>query len=316
MAESAWWWVAFNAGVLGLLALDLGVFHRKAYAPSLREAGLWSAVWIALALGFNAWIWLAVGAEPGAQFLTGYLVEKSLSVDNIFVFALIFSTFGVPAAYQHRVLFWGIVGALVMRGILIAAGAYLIETFHWIVYVFGALLVATGVRLAARQEHAQDLNRTLLVRLIRRVIPVTSDFHGSNFWARVQGRLLATPLLVVLLVVEASDLLFAVDSIPAIFAITSDPFLVYTSNVFAILGLRALYFLLAGVIDKFRYLKVALAAILVFVGGKMLLSEVVHVAPAVSLGAIAAILAFGMALSLRRPAGSAGRETAMADDRS
>ena len=310
MADSPWWWVVFNALVLGMLALDLGVFHRKAHVVGLREAALWSAIWLVVALAFNAFILLVKGTEPATQFLTGFLVERSLSVDNMFVFVLIFTFFRVPASYQYGVLFWGIIGAMVMRGILIGLGAYLFASFHWIIYVFGAFLVITAIRIAAGHEQVRDLDRTLLVRLIRRVVPVTSDYRGAKFWVREHGRLLATPLLVVLLVVEGADLVFAVDSIPAIFAITSDPFLVYTSNVFAILGLRALYFLLAGVVDKFRFLKPALAAILGFVGAKMLLADVVEIGSAISLGVIGSIIVLGIALSLRLPA-AAGASAAV-----
>lgn len=301
METNIWFWVLFNAFVLLLLALDLGVFHREAHAVSVREAAVWSAIWISLALLFNAGIYLYAGAEPGLEFLTGYLIEKSLSVDNIFVFVLIFSYFGVPPMYQHRVLFWGILSALVMRGTLIAVGAYLLKQFHWIIYLFGAFLVFTGIRMALRQEHEIDADANPVVRFVRRLIPVTPEYHKEKFFIREGGRLVATPLFVVLILVEVTDLIFAVDSIPAIFAVTDDPFLVYTSNVFAILGLRSLYFLLAGVVDKFHLLKLGLAVILVFVGIKMLLVDIYKIPTALSLGVIATILALAIGGSLLFP---------------
>jgi tellurite resistance protein TerC len=303
--------VGFTAFVLAMLALDLGVFHRKAHEVSTREAAAWSAVWVALALAFGYGVHRVMGADAGLQFLTGYLVEKALSVDNVFVFALVFSYFRVPPRYQHRVLFWGILGALVMRGAMIAAGAALLHRFHWVVYVFGAFLVLTGVRMAAQREHAIEPDRNPVLRLVRRLVPVTAAYHGQRFFAREAGRLVATPLFVVLTFVETTDLIFAVDSIPAVFAVTSDPFLVYTSNVFAILGLRALYFLLAGVIHRFHLLKQGLAAVLVFVGAKMLLADVYAVPVGVSLGVIALVLGVSVVASLRFPreAGErAGRE--------
>jgi tellurite resistance protein TerC len=302
MHAPLWLWIAFNLFVLGLLALDLGVLHRKAHAVGLKEAALWSAAWITLALAFNAALYLWQGPEIGLQFLTGYLIEKSLSVDNIFVFVLLFSTLGVPRAYQHRVLFWGVLGALVTRGALIALGATLIATVHWIFYLFGAFLVVTGIRMAVRREAEVHPKDNLLVRLARRIFPVTDGYEGQRLLVRRSGRLWATPLLIALVLIESTDVLFALDSIPAIFAITSDPFIVYTSNIFAILGLRSLYFLLAGSIQRFSYLHVGLAAILVFVGAKMLLGEadVVHVSIALSLGVIATILVVTVVASLVR----------------
>ncbi|HEY0604892.1 MAG TPA: TerC family protein, partial [Herpetosiphonaceae bacterium] len=286
-----WLWVGFTVFVLGMLALDLGVFHRSAHAVSLKEAGIWSAVWISLALVFNAIIYFNLGPEVGLQFLTGYLIEKSLSVDNIFVFVLIFSYFSVPAMYQHRVLFWGIFGALVMRAILIWVGAALIEQFHWVIYIFGAFLVFTGIRMAFHKDEELHPDENPVVKLFKRFMPVVPEYHGQSFFVRHAGKLAATPLFVVLLLVESTDLVFALDSIPAIFAITTDPFIVYTSNVFAILGLRALYFLLAGVMDKFRYLKIGLSIVLVFVGVKMLV-EALHITIpiGISLGVIAAVI--------------------------
>jgi tellurite resistance protein TerC len=299
--DHLWLWVGFNVFVLGMLALDLGVFHRKAHEVSIREAATWSGVWIALALAFNFAIYRFMGADAGLEFLTGYLIEKALSVDNIFVFVLVFSYFRVPARYQHRVLFWGILGALVMRGLMIAAGAALIARFHWVIYLFGAFLVFTGIRMATQSEHAIEPESNPVVRLVRRLMPVTNQYHGQHFFVKEAGRWVATPLFVVLAFVETTDLIFAVDSIPAIFAVTTDPFLVYTSNVFAILGLRALYFLLAGVIHRFHFLKLGLAAVLVFVGAKMLLADVYKVPIGLSLGVIALILATAIAASLLFP---------------
>ncbi len=299
--ETLWPWIAFNGFVLLMLALDLGVFHRKAHEVSIKEAGAWSAVWIALALAFNYGLYLVKGEEPALQFLAGYLIEKSLSVDNIFVFVLIFGFFAVPAAYQHRVLFWGVLGALVMRGIFIAAGAALLAKFHWIIYVFGAFLIVTGIKMAVVRTEGIHPERNPLVRLARKLLPVSSEYHGQSFFVREGGRLVATPLLLVLLMVESTDLVFAVDSIPAIFAVTSDPFLVYTSNVFAILGLRSLYFLLAGVVEKFRYLKLGLSVVLAFVGVKMLLTDVAKIPIALSLAVIALVIAVSIALSLLLP---------------
>lgn len=298
-------WIGFNVFVLAMLALDLGVFNRKAHAVSFREAAGWSAVWIALALAFNALLLVLAGPDVATQFLTGYLIEKSLSVDNIFVFVLIFSSFAVPAAYQHRVLFFGVLGALVLRGVLILAGAALIETFSWVLYVFGAFLIVTGIRMAIKREAHTDMSRHPLVRLVRRIFPTTESYEGARFVVRRHGKRLVTPLLVVLILVEATDLVFALDSIPAIFAVTLDPFIVYTSNVFAILGLRSLYFLLAGSVDRFPYLKYGLAAVLVVVGVKMLLADVYHVSPVLSLVVIAAILAVSIVASVVATRGAA-----------
>ncbi|HEU4628618.1 MAG TPA: TerC family protein [Gemmatimonadaceae bacterium] len=307
-----WPWVAFNVFVLAMLALDLFVFHRQAHEVRLREAAGWSVFWVALALVFNAGLYYLRGAEVGLMFLTGYLIEKALSVDNIFVFVLLFAYFDVPPRYQHRVLFWGILGALVMRGAMIGAGALLIERFHWIIYLFGAFLVITGIRMATQTEHAIEPESNPVIRLVRRLIPVSDRYDGQRFFTReaVAGRMrrVATPLFVVLVLVETTDLIFALDSIPAIFAVTTDPFLVYTSNVFAILGLRALYFLLAGVIHKFHFLKLGLSIVLVFVGAKMLLSDVYHVPIALSLGVIAVVLAASIAASLLFPKAAAAHD--------
>jgi tellurite resistance protein TerC len=309
---SLWLWAGFNLFVLAMLALDLGVFHRKAHTVSFKEATAWSAVWITLALLFNAGIWYFRGPEAGVQFLTGYLVEKSLSIDNIFVIALIFSYFAVPAIQQHRVLFWGILGALAMRAAFILAGAALLEAFHWIIYVFGAFLIVTGLKMALVRDAEIHPENNPVLRLVRRLVPVTPDYRGGHFFVRENGKLWATPLFLVLMLVETTDLIFAVDSIPAIFAVTTDPFLVYTSNIFAILGLRSLYFLLAGVMLKFVYLKLGLAAILVFVGTKMTIVDLYKIPSFVSLLVIAALLALAIGASFwktrnQEPAGVAGR---------
>jgi tellurite resistance protein TerC len=296
---SLWFWVAFNAFVLAMLALDLGVFHRKAHEVSLREAGVWSVVWVVLALGFAAGVHAVWGGAHALEFLTGYVIEKSLSVDNIFVFVMLFSYFAVPSTYQHRVLFWGILGALVMRGVFIAAGTFLLQQFHWVIYVFGAILIATGVKMALRSG-SYDPSQNPLLRLARRVLPLTDRYHGQRFWVKEGARWVATPLFLVLLLVEMTDLVFAVDSIPAIFAVTDEPFLVYTSNVFAILGLRSMYFLLAGIVHRFIYLKYGLSAVLVFVGVKMLLVDVYHVPVLVSLIVIALLIGTSIAASLIR----------------
>ena len=297
-SDSLYSWIIFNVFVLGMLALDLLVFHRKAHAVSLREAFTWSVVWISLALIFNLGIYYMWGSEKAMEFLAGYLIEKSLSVDNIFVFIMIFSYFAVPAIYQHRILFWGILGALIMRAIFIALGAALLTAFHWMIYVFGGFLVITGVKLLLTGDHQVEPEKNPAVRLLRRVMHVTKKYDGQRFFVRVDGRLWATPLLLVLVVVETTDVIFAVDSIPAIFAITSDPFIVYTSNIFAILGLRALYFLLAGIMDMFRYLKVGLSFVLCFVGIKMTIVDLYKIPIEISLGVIAGILTVAMAASL------------------
>jgi len=296
-----WAWVGFNVFILSMLALDLGVFHRKAHVVGVREALSWSGVWIALALIFNVIVYFWRGPEAGMQFLSGYLIEKSLSVDNIFVFLLIFSFFGVPALYQHKILFWGVLGALVMRAILIVLGAALITRFHWIIYVFGGFLVLTGLKMAFQKQQAMDLANHPMLRLLRKIMPITDHYHGDSFFLKQGGRWIATPMFVVLVLVEFSDLVFAVDSIPAIFAITTDPFIVYTSNVFAILGLRSLYFALAGVAEKFHYLKLGLAGVLVFVGTKMLILDIYKIPVPVSLGVIAAIITTSAVASLVWP---------------
>ncbi|HET8630418.1 MAG TPA: TerC family protein [Thermomicrobiales bacterium] len=300
LSETVLVWVGFNLFVLALLALDLGLVHRTARAVSPREALRWTGVWVALAVLFGVGVYFWHGAQASLEFFAGYLVEYSLSADNVFVFVLIFTFFAVPAAYQHRVLFWGIIGALVLRGAMIVAGAALLEAFHWLIYLFGAFLIVTGVRMALGQEAAVNPEQIVLVRLVRRVIPVTENYEGERFFVRQAGRLLATPLFVALLVIDSADLIFALDSIPAIFGVTRDPFIVYTSNVFAILGLRSLYFVLAGAVAKFHYLQPGLAAVLTFVGAKMVISGVYHVPVAVSLAAIVLILAVAIVASLLR----------------
>ncbi len=294
-------WIGFNVFVLAMLALDLLVFHRKPHEVSVREALSWSAVWIALALVFNAGLYFFQGRQPALEFLTGYLIEKSLSVDNIFVFLMVFAYFRVPQKYQHEVLFWGILGALVFRAIFIAGGVTLIKNFHWIIYVFGAFLIFTGIKMVLDKDKEIHPEKSPLLRLFRKFMPVTEGYENGKFFVRKDSRLYATPLFVVLLVIETTDIIFAVDSIPAILAITQDPFIVYTSNVFAILGLRALYFALAGVIRLFHYLHYGLSAILVFVGTKMLLSDFYKVPIGISLSVVACLLFLSVGASLLWP---------------
>lgn len=294
-------WVGFTAFVLALLALDLGVFHRKAHEVGFKEALVWSVVWVGLAAAFNVGVWTWFGPEKGLEFLTGYLIEKALSVDNIFVFLVVFAYFSVPKELQHRVLFWGILGALAMRAAFIAAGAALLESFHAVIYVFGGFLVFTGVRMLVQRDEGPRPDRSPVLRLFRRVVPSVPDYQGPRFTVVKAGKRFATPLLAVLVVVEATDVVFAVDSIPAVFAVTKDPFIVYTSNVFAILGLRAMYFLLAGILDRFRYLKAGLAMVLIFVGVKMAIVDLYAIPVGVSLGVVAGILAASIVASLAPP---------------
>ena len=293
-------WILFNVFVVAMLVLDLGVFHRRAHTVKFREALLWSMVWIALAAMFAVVVYFWHGRTPTLEFVTGYVIELSLSVDNLFVFLLIFRFFQVPPAHQHKVLFWGILGALVMRAVFIVAGVGLIQRFHWIIYVFGAFLVYSGIKLF-RQENAEiHPEKNPVLRLFRKWVPVTKDYEGNKFFVRRRG-LYATPLLVVLLVVETTDLLFAVDSIPAILAITRDAFIVYTSNVFAILGLRSMYFALAGMMEMFRYLHYGLSLVLMFVGAKMLLSHYYEIPTVVALGIVAGVLAVSVLASVIHP---------------
>jgi tellurite resistance protein TerC len=293
-------WLGFTAFVVLMLILDLKVFHRQAHEVRVREALAWTVVWIALALAFNAGIYVQYGSEPALSFLTGYLIEKALSVDNLFVFLVVFSYFAVPPALQHRVLFWGILGAMVMRAVFIVAGAALLQHFHWVLYVFGGFLVITGAKLLRSGDEEAHPEENRMIRFFQRMIPTTSGYRGAHFFVVEGGRRYATPLLVVLMVIEASDVLFAVDSVPAIFGVTEDPFIVYTSNIFAILGLRALYFVLAGALARLKYLKVGLALVLVFIGGKMLASYFVHVPTAVSLGVVVLLLGGAALVSLAR----------------
>jgi len=302
MTDNLWLWIGFNAFVLVMLALDLGVFHRKAHVVSFKESIAWTVVWVTLALLFNLGVAHYMGDQKGLEFFTGYVIEKSLSVDNVFVFALLFSYFAVPPLYQHKVLFWGILGALVMRAVMIFVGAALIEKFAWIIYVFGAFLILTGIKMIVKREEEIHPERNPLVRWFKKLMPVTNDYRGDKLFVRENGIRMATPLFVVLMLVEFSDLIFAVDSIPAIFAVTKDPFIVYTSNVFAILGLRSLYFALAGVMDKFHYLKIGLGVVLSFVGVKMLLGHTPwKIDTHVSLGVIVGVLAVSIIVSLLRP---------------
>ncbi len=306
MTTETWLWIGFSLFVLAMLALDLGVFHRKAHVVSFKEAISWTATWVSLALLFNLGIWYFSGSQKALEFLTGYVIEQSLSMDNVFVFALLFSYFAVPAIYQHKVLFWGIIGALIMRALMIVAGTALITRFTWIIYIFGGFLVLTGIKMLVKKSEEIHPERNPVVRWFKRLMPVTQDYRGDKFFVRDNGILHATPLFVVLLLIEFSDLIFAVDSIPAIFAVTQDPFIVYTSNVFAILGLRSLYFAIAGAMDKFHHLKTGLGIVLTFVGVKMLLAHTAYkVDTAVSLGVIVLVLAGSILFSLLRPAKAA-----------
>lgn len=291
-------WIVFNVFVLGMLAMDLGVFHRKAHAVSIKEASIWSLVWVTLAMVFNLGIYFYWGQEKALEFLTGYVIEKSLSVDNLFVFLMVFQYFNTPSEYQHRVLFWGILGALILRAIFIATGSALLSNFHWMIYVFGAFLVFTGIKMYFQGDEKIEPDKNPIVRLFARWVPVAKEYHGQHFFIRREDKLCATLLTLVLIVVETTDVIFAVDSIPAIFAITQDPFIVYTSNVFAILGLRALYFMLAGVMNMFVYLKVALSFVLCFVGAKMMLIDVYKIPIGTSLGVIGGTLLISVIASL------------------
>jgi tellurite resistance protein TerC len=291
-------WAAFVGFVLLMLALDLGVFHRKSHVVTFKEAAIWSAVWVALALLFGGWVYLEFGTVKGTEYLTGYVIEKSLSVDNIFVFVMIFGSLGIPALYQHRVLFWGILTALILRAVMIFAGAAAIQKFHWVIYIFGGFLVLTGIKMFFARSDSESPEDSKLLKWARRVIPSTTKFDGERFFTRENGKRVATPLFMALILVEFSDVIFAVDSIPAIFAITTDPFIVFTSNIFAILGLRSLFFMLAGLVNRFRYLKVGLAAVLVFVGIKMLIIDYMKIPPGISLAVILSMLGASIWYSL------------------
>ena len=299
MDAALWIWALFTVGVLAVLLVDLIVFHRRAQEVALREAGIWTAVWLALAVGFAGVVWAWRGSEAATAYLTGYLIERSLSIDNVFVLAVIFSYFAVPPQYRHRALLCGVLGALVLRAGFIAGGAVALERFAWTVYVLGVFLIATGLRLTVREVEAQP-DKNVVLRLVRRVVPMTERFHGQRFFVRIDRRPVATPMVAVLVAVATTDVVFAADSVPAIFAVTDDVFLVFAANAFSVLGMLALYFLLAGAIGRFRYLRPALAAILVFVGAKMAASDVYHVPVALSLAVIVSILTTAIALSLRQ----------------
>ena len=301
IATNIWFWVGFIAFVLAMLALDLGVFNRNPHVVKPKEAATWTAVWVGLALIFAAGLAYFESQQIALTFLTGYIIEESLSIDNIFVIVLIFQYFAVPAQYQHRVLFWGILGALVMRGLFIGLGAALLARFEWIIYIFGALLVITGVRMALKQDEEFNGEQNPVVRFVRRFMPVTAEYHGKHFFTMQDGRRYATPLLLVLVLVEATDLIFAIDSIPAIFGITRDPFIVFTSNIFAVMGLRSLFFLLAHVVTKFHLLKYGLAIILTFVGVKMMIEHWVHIPIMLSLGVVLGVLTLSIIASLIWP---------------
>jgi tellurite resistance protein TerC len=295
-------WILFNLFVVTVLALDLGLLHRRGHTVKFSEAVAWSAVWIALAGAFAVLVFFWRGRVPSLQFVTGYVIELSLSVDNLFVFLLIFRYFKVPSESQHRVLFWGVLGALLMRGIFIVLGVELLQKFHWIIYIFGAILVYSGLGLLRQKDAEINPDKNPLLQLLRRWIPVTDAYHGERFFVR-DPTLYATPLFAVLVVVETTDLTFAVDSIPAVLAVTRDAFIVYTSNVFAILGLRSMYFALAGIMERFRYLHFGLSVVLIFVGGEMLLSHYWEVQTEVTLAVIAAVLVVSILTSVLRPAG-------------
>jgi tellurite resistance protein TerC len=314
MHTNIWLWILFNAGVICALAIDLFAVQKRAHTRSVKEAAVWTAVWLLLSLGFNAVIWFSMGQTKGLEFLTGYLVEYSLSVDNIFVFVLIFSYFRVPEIYQHRVLFWGILSALILRGFMIGVAGTLIETFHWVVYPLGAFLLFTGLKTTIVRKPGAISNP--LVKLLSKLLPVSESYDGGRFVTRQNGRRLLTPLAMAIIVIEATDVIFAVDSIPAIFGITRDPFIVYTSNVCAILGLRSLYFLLAGVVHKFVYLKPALAVILCFIGIKIVLTEICPIPTPVSLSIVGLILlsAIGLSLLLKPSGRSAAKTTPKSRD--
>jgi tellurite resistance protein TerC len=290
MPEQTIWWIGFHIFIFVMLALDLGVFHRKSHTVSMREALSWSAVWISLAFAFNIGVYFLKGPDSALEFLAGYLLEESLSVDNLFVFLLVFSYFKVPSDYQHKVLFWGIIGALVMRALFIGLGTVLIAQFHWILYLFGVFLVITGIRMAFDKGDEVNPENNILVKIFRKFFPVKDTYHGSDFFVIENGRRYATLLFIVLIIVEATDILFAVDSIPAVFAVTQDPFIVYTSNIFAILGLRSLYFALAGIMNLFHYLKFGLSIILSFIGVKMLIMDIYKIPIGLALGFVVFVL--------------------------
>lgn len=298
MEINIWFWVVFNAFVLLMLALDLGVFHKKLHVVSVKEALVWSGVWIFLALCFNGFIYYMFGETKALEYFTGYVIEKALSVDNIFVFVIIFSYFHIPAIYQHKVLFWGIIGALIMRVIFIFAGVALLEKFHWTIYIFGAILIFTGIKMLFDKDKKLEPDKNPVIKFFKKIIPTTNELHGDKFFIKQNQKNYATPLFAVLIMIEITDLIFAVDSIPAILAVTQDHFIVYTSNVFAILGLRSLYFALANIIERFKYLAVGLAFILVFVGIKMVIADFYKIPIHYSLIVIISVLIISIVISL------------------
>lgn len=304
-----WFWIGFSIFLVGILALDLGIFHRKAKVIEPKEALIWSGIWFSISMVFDAIVFVWHGSQAGTEFLTGYMIEWSLSIDNVFVFVLIFSFFKVPAQYQYRVLFWGVVSALIMRGVLIGAGAALLANFHWIIFIFGGFLIFSGIRIAFHDDENANPNRNPMVRVFKKFVATSEEYDGQKFFTRKNGKRLATPLLTVLIAIEATDLAFAVDSIPAIFAITDEPFIVFTANALAVLGLRSLYFALAGIIHKFIYLKFGLALILVFVGVKMLVSDVYHMPAVLSLGIVLGILVGTVVVSLMSPQAATSSES-------
>jgi tellurite resistance protein TerC len=314
--DTAWLWIVFWTAVVVMLSLDLGVFHRKSHAVNVREAAIWSLVWVSLALAFNGFVWWAMGRTVATEFLSGYLIEKSLSVDNIFVFVLIFGAFRIPAEQQHRVLFWGVIGALGLRAAMVFAGAALLERFHVLIYVFGGFLVITGIKLLREYAKKEEPGTHWLLGLTQRLIPSTPELHGAHFFVKQNGRRLATPLFVALVAVELCDVVFAVDSIPAVFAVTNDPFIVLTSNVFAILGLRSLFFIVERVVRELALLKVGLGVVLVFVGVKMAIMDVYKIPPLISLAVIASVLTLSVVASwwvVRRERARAGLPSPLDD---
>jgi tellurite resistance protein TerC len=298
------WWIGFNLFVLFMLALDLGIFNRKAHDVSLKEAALWTTVWVSLAFAFNLFLFVEIGKTRALEFTTGYLIELSLSVDNIFVFLVILKYFSVPTPVRHRVLFWGVLGALIMRAFMIFAGVLLLRQFHWLIYVFGAFLIYTGYKMFTHTEGEIHPERNPVLRFVSKYMRMTKEYHGSKFFITEAGKKLATPLLAVLVMIETTDVVFALDSIPAIFAITRDPLIVYTSNIFAILGLRSMFFLLQGVMERFVYLHFGLAIVLMFVGVKMVLSDLFHIPIGLSLGVVGLVLLVSIFASLRKTARS------------
>ena len=299
-SSNLWLWIGFGLIIGTLLILDLGVFNRKAHAPKTKESLIWVTVWVSLALLFNIAVYWWRGQQSGLEFMTGYVIEYSLSVDNLFVFVVLFAAFGVIPEHQHKVLFWGILGALVLRGILIACGVVLIDRFFWIAYIFGAFLIYSGIKLVVKKESDPHPENNIMLRWARKILPISKHSHSGAFWFRRAGKLIFTPLILVLIAVETTDLVFALDSVPAIFGITHDPFIIYTSNIFAIMGLRSLYFLLAGAMGKFHYLQPALAIILLFIGGKMLISHYFEIPIGISLAVVIGVLALAIVGSLIR----------------